>query len=106
MGTRCLAVVLALIFAACTRRATGPSALSPQAELKSFQLNDDLNIELFVNEPEIMSPVEMVFDENGYSSAATLPDTARLTDLRITLKFSGCDHAFTEPCRSRMFPRP
>ncbi|PYU95256.1 MAG: dehydrogenase, partial [Acidobacteria bacterium] len=66
--------MLALIFAACTRRATGPSALSPQAELKSFQLNDDLNIELFVNEPEIMSPVEMVFDENGRVYVAEMLD--------------------------------
>src|SRR5437762_5435838 len=74
MGTRCLAVVLALIFAACTRRATGPSALSPQAELKSFQLNDDLNIELFVNEPEVMSPVEIVFDENGRVYVAEMLD--------------------------------
>ena len=43
---RRLAPVLALILAGCVRR-TGPGALSPQAELKSFRIGDDLNIELF-----------------------------------------------------------
>jgi putative membrane-bound dehydrogenase-like protein len=74
MFTRCLVVVLALILPACTKRATGPSALSPQAELKSFHLNDDLDIELFANEPAVMSPVEMVFDENGRIYVAEMLD--------------------------------
>jgi putative membrane-bound dehydrogenase-like protein len=74
MCTRCLAVALALIFAACTRSGPGPSALSPRVELKSFQLNDDLNIELFANEPEVMSPVEMTFDEDGRVYVAEMLD--------------------------------
>src|SRR5437773_10714902 len=71
---RCLSLVLIVILAACSRRANGPSALSPQAELKSFHLNDDLNIELFVSEPGVMSPVEMVFDENGRIYVAEMLD--------------------------------
>jgi putative membrane-bound dehydrogenase-like protein len=59
---------------ACTRNTPGPRALSPQAELKSFQLNDELKIELFLNEPEVMSPVEMVFDENGRIYVAEMLD--------------------------------
>ncbi len=74
LGARSLALALALILGACARRATGPGALSPQAELKSFQLNGDLNIELFVNEPEVVSPVEMVFDENGRIYVAEMLD--------------------------------
>src|SRR5439155_8744861 len=74
MGTRSLAVVLALILAACARNTPGPRALSAQAELKSFHLNDDLNIELFVDEPGVMSPVEMVFDENGCIYVAEMLD--------------------------------
>jgi len=70
---RRLAPVLAVILAGCVRR-TGPGALSPQAELKTFRLNDDLNIELFVNEPEVMSPVEIVFDENGRIYVAEMLD--------------------------------
>jgi putative membrane-bound dehydrogenase-like protein len=68
------ALVLVLIFASCARKTTGPRALSPQAELEAFHLNDDLNIELFVHEPEVMSPVEMVFDENGRIYVAEMLD--------------------------------
>lgn len=66
--------MLALILAGCGRKTTGPRALSPEAELKTFRLNDDLNIELFVHEPEVMSPVEMVFDENGRIYVAEMLD--------------------------------
>jgi hypothetical protein len=34
----------------------------------------DLNIELFVNEPKVMSPVEMVFDENSRIYVAEILD--------------------------------
>src|SRR2546430_3067166 len=71
---RGLPLVLALILAACNRRATGPSALPAQAELKSLHLNNDLKAELFVHEPEVMSPVEMVFDENGRIYVAEMLD--------------------------------
>jgi hypothetical protein len=63
-----------LLFSACSRRATGPDALSPQAELKSFHLNDDFSVELFASEPEVMSPVEMVFDESGKIYVAEMLD--------------------------------
>ena len=59
MGTRCLAVVLALIFAACTRRATGPSALSPlqpeaevQTSRRSFSARLALTGSSSVKNPE------------------------------------------------------
>ena len=68
------ALVLVLIFASCARKTTGPRPLSPQAELTTFHLNDDLNIELFVHEPEVMSPVEMVFDEDGRIYVAEMLD--------------------------------
>ncbi len=71
---RYLAVILTLVLAACARRTTGPRALAPEAELKTFRLSDDLNIELFVNEPRVTSPVEMVFDENGHIYVAEMLD--------------------------------
>src|SRR5215475_901377 len=71
---RCLPLVLALILAACNRRATGPRALPAQAELKSLHRNDDLRVELFVTEPQVISPVEMVFDENGRIYVAEMLD--------------------------------
>src|SRR5215510_3074897 len=71
---RCLPLVLALILAACNRRTTGPRALPAQAGLKSLHLNDDLRVELFVTEPQVISPVEMVFDENGKIYVAEMLD--------------------------------
>ena len=42
--------------------------------LKSFRLSDDFRIELFVSEPQVLSPVEMVFDENGKIYVAEMLD--------------------------------
>jgi len=42
--------------------------------LKSLYLNDDLRVELFVTEPQVISPVEMVFDENGRIYVAEMLD--------------------------------
>ncbi len=74
MRIRYLLVALALVSAACSKRSAGPGALSPQEELKSLHVNEDLKIELFANEPEVMSPVEMVFDENGRIYVAEMLD--------------------------------
>jgi putative membrane-bound dehydrogenase-like protein len=71
---RCLWVIVTLVLAACSRTTTGPRALTPEAELKTFRLSDDLNIELFVNEPQVTSPVEMAFDENGRIYVAEMLD--------------------------------
>ncbi len=42
-----------------------PKALSPQESMATFQLHDAFGIEPFVSEPDVMSPVDMVFDDNG-----------------------------------------
>ncbi len=39
--------------------------MSPQDSLKAIHMSDDFHVELFASEPDVMSPVEMVFDENG-----------------------------------------
>jgi hypothetical protein len=65
-------LLLTLIFSACNRKGGGPR--SPQEELKSFHVNDDFKIELFSAEPNVASPVEMVFDENGRIYVAEMLD--------------------------------
>jgi putative membrane-bound dehydrogenase-like protein len=67
---------LALVFIldACGRRSVDSAARSPQDEIKSFHLNQDFNVELFASEPDVMSPVEMVFDENGRIYVAEMLD--------------------------------
>ena len=68
----CLVASLVFLFAACSRK--GPAPRSPQEELKSFRLNEDIDVELFASEPDIASPVEMVFDENGRIYVAEMLD--------------------------------
>jgi len=69
-------VVVAAIFllVGCSRKKSESPALPPEAALKSFRLSDDFRIELFVSEPQVLSPVEMVFDENGKIYVAEMLD--------------------------------
>jgi putative membrane-bound dehydrogenase-like protein len=67
-------LVFAVVLVSCGKRSSGPGARSAQAELQTFRVNDDLNVELFASEPDVMSPVEMVFDENGRIYVAEMLD--------------------------------
>src|SRR5207249_8013460 len=64
-----------LIFlSACSNRNPETRALSPQDSLKAMRLSEDFHMELFASEPEVMSPVEMAFDENGKIYIAEMMD--------------------------------
>ena len=39
-----------------------------------MRLSDDFHVELFAAEPDVMSPVEMAFDENGNIYVAEMMD--------------------------------
>src|SRR2546423_4243037 len=67
----CLAVIL---LSGCGKKNPEERALSPQDSLKAIHLSDDFHIELFASEPDVMSPVEMVFDENGKIYVAEMLD--------------------------------
>jgi putative membrane-bound dehydrogenase-like protein len=41
------------------------NALSPEQEMATFQLHEHFGIEPFVMEPEVLSPIDMVFDGRG-----------------------------------------
>jgi putative membrane-bound dehydrogenase-like protein len=69
-----LVVILSFLLTACTRAKSDPPALSPQQALQSFHLSEDFRIELFLSEPQVVSPVEMVFDENGRVYVAEMLD--------------------------------
>src|SRR5262252_2524005 len=71
---RNLTIALLLISVACSKKGSEPPALSPQEALKTFHLNQDFRIELFASEPQVMDPVEMVFDENGKVYVAEMRD--------------------------------
>ncbi|MFN0123705.1 MAG: PVC-type heme-binding CxxCH protein [Blastocatellia bacterium] len=62
-----LLIALCFVSIACReeKKSAEQAALSPQQSLKSFRLSEDFRLELFLSEPQVRSPVEMVFDENG-----------------------------------------
>jgi putative membrane-bound dehydrogenase-like protein len=71
--------LLALSFAACRNQATtktgaGPQAQSAQDELKTFQVTEPFKVELFLSEPQVMSPTEMAWDEFGKLYVAEMLD--------------------------------
>ncbi|MDH5604448.1 MAG: dehydrogenase, partial [Cyclobacteriaceae bacterium] len=49
-------------------------ALSPSEALKSFQLHDEFNIEVYASEPFVLDPVEMIFDEQGLAWVVEMYD--------------------------------
>lgn len=53
-----------LLFFSCTQKRY-TDALSPEEAMKHFQVIDGFKIELFASEPHVLSPVDMVFDEQG-----------------------------------------
>ena len=67
-------IAFLFILVACSKKGSEPPPLSPQEALKSFHLSDDFKVELFASEPEVMDPVEMVFDENGRVYVAEMRD--------------------------------
>lgn len=58
------AAVTAMLFSSCAEKHY-KDALSPEESMKTFQLIDGFGIEAFAAEPQIKTPVSMVFDEQG-----------------------------------------
>jgi putative membrane-bound dehydrogenase-like protein len=70
-----IALLFVLVsFSGCSRKTGEERSLTPEESLKSMKLSDDFHVELFAAEPEVMSPVEMAFDENGKIYVAEMMD--------------------------------
>jgi putative membrane-bound dehydrogenase-like protein len=69
-----ISIIPFLLLAACSKPNPEERALSPQDSLKAIHMSDDFHVELFASEPDVMSPVEMVFDENGKIYVAEMLD--------------------------------
>src|SRR5215470_8838902 len=68
-------LVLALIFlSGCSKPNPEERAMTPRDSLNTMRLSEDFHLELFASEPEVMSPVEMAFDENGKIYVAEMFD--------------------------------
>ena len=67
----CVAAALTVILLqlpACSNRNPEARAMTARDSLKTMHLSDDFHVELFASEPEVMSPVEMAFDETERST--------------------------------------
>ena len=69
-----LLIPVLILFSACGKRNPEERAMSPEDSLKAMHLSEDFHVELFAREPEVMSPVEMAFDENGKIYVAEMFD--------------------------------
>ena len=63
-----------LFVSACSRKDPEAHARSAADSLKAIHMSEDFHVELFASEPDVMSPVEMVFDENGKIYVAEMMD--------------------------------
>lgn len=76
--TRIVLLALALsVITACNKAPEKKSEQRPytaQESLAAMKLSEDFNVEIFLTEPQVMSPVEMVFDENGRIYVAEMLD--------------------------------
>src|SRR5215813_8162774 len=71
------AIILALVLVlhtACSRKNPEERAMLARDSLNSIHLSDDFHVELVASEPDVMSPVEMAFDENGRIYVAEMLD--------------------------------
>jgi hypothetical protein len=82
-------VAFLFILVACSQKGSELPALSPQA-LRSFHLSDDLKVELLTSEPDVMDPVEMVFDDNGRVYVAEMRDDPRIASPEHVRKITRC----------------
>jgi putative membrane-bound dehydrogenase-like protein len=70
-------LALALLIAVACRQPNQEAeqrAYTPQESLAAIKVSEDFNVELFLAEPQVNSPVEMVFDENGRIYVAEMLD--------------------------------
>ena len=66
-------ILLIFVISSCTE-SRYPGPLSPEESMKTFQLHDEFEIEIFATEPYVKDPVSMVFDEAGNIYVVEMPD--------------------------------
>src|SRR5215471_18004158 len=67
-------VLLLLICSGCSRKRAEGTPLTAADSLKSMRLSEEFHVELFASEPQVMSPVEMVFDDDVRIYVAEMMD--------------------------------
>ncbi|MEP6595712.1 MAG: PVC-type heme-binding CxxCH protein [Ginsengibacter sp.] len=60
-----LFIVGTLLWFSCSQKKHYKEALSPIDEMKHFELDSSFKVEIFASEPNVLSPVDMAWDEEG-----------------------------------------
>src|SRR5436309_418714 len=60
-----LFLVCTLTWFGCFEKSHYTKALSPEEEMKHFELDSSFKIELFASEPNVLAPVDLAWDEEG-----------------------------------------
>ena len=63
-----------LVLLGCGMKNREERAMTPQDSIKAMHIHGDLHVELFVSEPDVISPVEMAFEETGKIYVAEMLD--------------------------------
>lgn len=72
---RCMLLVLVLSIGACKSKSSSEQpAFTAEQSLAAMEFSEDFHAEVFLKEPQVMSPVEMVFDEDGRIYVAEMLD--------------------------------
>src|SRR6185369_11374811 len=72
--SRLVAAATFFVLLSACRKNPEERALSPDDSLKTMRVRGDFHVELFAEEPDVMSPVDMAFDENGKVYVAEMLD--------------------------------
>jgi len=60
-----LFLICTLTWFGCVKKSHYTEALSPNEEMKHFELDSSFKVELFASEPNVLSPVDLAWDEEG-----------------------------------------
>src|SRR3954447_5720868 len=71
---RAYGLLILILLSGCAKPDPERRAKTPGDSLKAMHLSEDFRLELFAAEPDVMSPVEMAFDENGKIYVAEMMD--------------------------------
>jgi len=71
-STVALFFITAILISCKGKKYTDP--LTPEQAIKSFQLNEDFDIQVYAAEPLVKDPVTMIFDDRGTAFVVEMPD--------------------------------
>jgi putative membrane-bound dehydrogenase-like protein len=74
MRLRLFLIGFIILLSACSKKNPEEQAMTPEDSMRAMHLSDDFHVELFAAEPQVMSPVDMAFDERGKVYVAEMMD--------------------------------